>query len=67
MRLPTIEQIKEIRQSRWITQEEMAYKLKIDYKTYNRKENWKIEFTYSEYFKIMYILWISLHIIPKKA
>lgn len=34
----------------------MAYLLWIDYKTYNRKENWITSFTVQEYVKLIEIL-----------
>lgn len=50
-------EIRNIRKKKWISQEKMANYLQIDYKTYNRKENWKSDFTLAEYSKIINILY----------
>ncbi len=51
-----LEMIKQKRKNSWITQEQMANYLKIDYKTYNRKENWITDFTFLEFIHVLYLL-----------
>ena len=55
----SLEDIKILRRELWITQEDMARKLKIDYKTYNLKENWKRPFTFLEYLQVIDILYFN--------
>ena len=55
-----LEMIKQKRKNSWITQEQMANFLKIDYKTYNRKENWITEFTFLEFIQVLEILDIKI-------
>jgi len=56
----SLEEIKKLRKELWITQEDMARRLKIDYKTYNLKENWKRNFTFIEYLQLIDILYFNL-------
>ncbi len=55
-----LEMIKQKRKNNWITQENMACMLKIDYKTYNRKENGITEFTFCEFIQVLQILKIKI-------
>ena len=55
-----LEMIKNERKENKITQEQMANYLKIDYKTYHRKENWITEFTFLEFIQVLEILDIKI-------
>ncbi len=47
--------IRKKRKQNKLTQEQIAKILKIDYKTYNRKENWKTPFTIDEFVQLLQI------------
>lgn len=49
--------VRHLREKNWYTQFEMANVLKIERQSYNHKENWKCDFTISEFFKILEFFW----------